>query len=450
MNSLEKLFNEKTTENGDISYKSTGNDMLDLLFMSSFFEKHLKQVYKKVGTGEKWRLFAMFMRDPRLGLGRRDLGRRLMYYSDVSPENVPKCGRYDDLLEMGIYRGEYLEQIVNDGLGKGIYLAKKWLPRINTKYGELAKFICKEYGISEKEYRRRIKLDTTENLLSRKRTNEIEFDHVPSLAMIKYFNRFQRGEDTRERFEKYLEQVRSGEKKLNISTTNVYDIYRNRDTIDADLFFDKLEKIKISCIPILDTSGSMWDSNDSIGKAISIAHYLAKCSTYCNGHVISFSSKPQLIKIEEKRKTYSRYWVTNDIFGNYNKYSRELNSMYTGEWSNTDFGKVMNLLEKLDDLPEYLVVLSDMEFDYGSNQSKNQLQKLWKDKGYTTKIIWWNFNSRNTTAPETDEMGNIFISGYNPMLLKYLEAGFDGELFLDKLLKEYHTNLTKEYKKIII
>ena len=207
MNSLEKLFNEKLTENGDISYKSTGNDMLDFLFMSAFFEKHLKQVYKKVGTGEKWRLFAMFMRDPRLGLGRRDLGRYLMYYTKVLPENVPKCGRYDDLLEMGKYREEYLEQIVNDGLGKGIYLAKKWLPRLNSKNRDIAQYICTSYGISEKKYRRRIKLDTTENLLSRQRTDEIDFEKVPSLAMLKYYNRFLRGEDTSYRFQEYLEKV---------------------------------------------------------------------------------------------------------------------------------------------------------------------------------------------------------------------------------------------------
>ena len=65
------------------------------------------------------------------------------------------------------------------------------------------------------------------------------------------------------------------------------------------------------------------------------------------------------------------------------------------------------------------------------------------EKGYTTKIVWWNFNSRNTTIPEMDEMGNIYLSGYSPMLLKYLEVGFDGEAFLNKLLKEYKKALTK-------
>ena len=38
---------------------------------------------------------------------------------------------------------------------------------------------------------------------------------------------------------------------LKVSTTTVYDIYKNRNKIDADLFFEKLEKIAINCIPIV-------------------------------------------------------------------------------------------------------------------------------------------------------------------------------------------------------
>ena len=39
MNLLEKIYAKKTTENGDISYKTTGNNLTDLFFMTSFFEK---------------------------------------------------------------------------------------------------------------------------------------------------------------------------------------------------------------------------------------------------------------------------------------------------------------------------------------------------------------------------------------------------------------------------
>jgi len=438
MNNLEKLFAEKRTENGDISYNTTGNNLLDILFMTSYFEKHLDEV--KIGDSYKDRLFSMFIRDPRYGLGRRDLGRELMKQSKVPADNVVKAGRFDDLWHNPTIANL---DLLKDELYEGNELAMKWMPRLTSKNRKIAKALCKEWGLTEREYRKLIKCSTTvEYKLSyaeKTKTNPLEelfnkvnhplvdtinFEQVPSLAMVKYYDRFARGEDTKERFATYLESVKKGEKKLNISTTNVYDIYKNRDKIDADLFFDKLEKISINCIPIIDTSGSMnWGGEDAYGKAMSIGHYLSKCSTYCNGYAIPFSSKPYLMKI------------------NGNTYIEEIRSLHTGDCSNTDFGKVMNLLQGLEELPEYLVVLSDMEFDSGSNQSKKELQRLWKEKGYTTKIVWWNFNSRNKTVPETDEMGNIFLSGYSPMLLKFLETGFDGEAFVDKLLTEYSKNI---------
>lgn len=461
MNELQKIRNIKKTENGDISYKSTGDKYLDILFMSEYFQNHLDEV-PNVDNNEYGQLFAMFIRDPRLGLGRRDLGRVLMSDADVAPQDIVRAGRFDDLLyDPNMNNINYLlSELMN-----GNELAKKWMPRLTGKDRKLAKAFCKQFAMSEKDYRALIKCESTveyklsynekqegtpldelfnKNNVTHPLVDTINFEHVPSLAMIKYYNTFSNREDLKDRFAEYLEGVKKGEKKLNTSVTNVYDIYKNRDTIDADLFFDKLEKISISCLPILDTSGSMWDSNDSIGKAISIAHYLSKCSTYCNGQLINFSNNPHLITICEENEldleSY-RYTSCRWSFGRNSKYSRELNSMCTGEVANTDFGKVMKLLEGLNELPEYLVVLSDMEFDYGSSQRKNDLQKLWEEKGYTTKIIWWNFNSRNKTVPETDEMGNIYLSGYSPMLLKYLEAGFDGKKFLDKLLNEYKDKL---------
>lgn len=463
MNSLEKIFAEKQTENGDVSYSTTGNNLLDLLFMTAFFEKHLGEV--KIGDSSKEKLFSMFIRDGRFGIGRRDLGRELMKQSKVSAEDIVKAGRFDDLWH--IPTTQNLNYIFEQAK-QGNQLAKKWLPRLTTKDKAIAKALCKEWNLTQKQYRQLIKCDSTveyklsyaelngeanaleelfkSNTYKHPLVDTINFEQVPSLAMIKYYKAFSTREDTKERFEKYLESVKKGEKKLNVSTTNVYDIYRNREKIDADLFFNELEKIEINCLPILDTSGSMFDSNDSIGKAMSIAHYLSKCSTYCNGQLIGFSSNPTLITIKEQDYIDEVSWGGHinrrkGIFGDSNKYSRELNSMYTGDCSNTNFGKVMNLLEGLKELPEYLVVLSDMEFDCGSSTSKSELQRLWKEKGYTTKIIWWNFNSRNKTVPETDEMGNIYISGYSPMMLKYLECGFNGEKFLNKLLTEYFKNI---------
>lgn len=452
MNELEKLFNQKRTENGDVAYRSTGSKLLDLLFMTEYYQKHLNEV--KIGTADKEKLFAMFIRDGREGIGRRDLGRELMKQAEVSPENIVFAGRFDDLWH--IPTEENIQFLRNAVYSKNA-LAQKWCPRLMGKDRKIAKALCKEWGITEKKYRQLIKVCTTESMLTEKRIDDIDFAKVPSLAMVKYYNRFMK----EPRFREYIDAVKKGDKKLNISTTTVYDIYKNREKIDAQLFFDKLEKIKINCVPILDTSGSMQDRDDSIGKATAIAHYLAKCSTFCKDYVVSFSSTPQLIHMGYDRKPITQmgknfwgYLSEREIMCGFkydntkSKYINEINSLYTGDCSNTNFGAVMNLFKDMENVPDYLVVLSDMEFDEGSTMSKTETMKLFKQKGYKTRIVWWNFNSRNTTVPEMDSDGNIYISGYSPFLLKYLQAGFDGNKFLDNLLEEYKKKIpAKNLKK---
>ena len=450
---LEKIFNMKRTENGDLSFSSTTNHLLDLMFMSEYYQNHLKEV--QIGTSEKEKLFSMFMRDPRYGMGRRELGRILMLESGVSPEQVVKAGRFDDLFIGWESMSDDVFALMCNFLYKEIIqgneLCKKWMPRYSSKNLMLARKIAKFWGMNKQQYGHFIKCNTVENKLSRKNIDDIIFSQVPSLALVKYFTRFKNGEDTKSRFNEYLENVRSGKENMKISTTTVYDIYRNRNKIDADLFFDKIEKIKINCLVCLDSSGSMQDENDSYGKALSIGHYLTKCSTYKPGMFISFSSHPQLMKLTtEDSYSFKQYSWRGNYYGNETitlsgtPYNREIHSMYTGDCSNTDFGAVCELLKNLDkdNAPEWLIVLTDMEFDEGSKQSKDEMISLFRQYGISTKLVWWNFNSRNTTTIETSDEGNIFMSGYSPMLLKYLEAGFNGEQFLDKLLEEYKKKIS--------
>lgn len=439
MATLKEVFEKqecvKLTENGDLAYTkaSLSDKLVNLLFMTEYYRNHLDEV--QIGNSEREKLFAQFIRDPRFGIGCRDLGRKLMHMSGCGVKEIVRAGRFDDLF-IGIPTiSKEVADFLHDEIEKGNELAKKWMPRYSSKNLLLARQFAKLWGLNKQQYGKFVKVNTTENKLSRKKTDEIVFEQVPSLALIKYYTRFKEGEDTKYRFMEYLSKVNKGEAKMNVSTTTVYDIFKNAGKIDADLFFNNIEKIKGSWIPIVDTSGSMWNLNDSIGKALSIGHYLAKCSSYAPDKVISFSSEPQLIELGKKIKT--SFWDRIPNVTDRTQYGREILSMYTGDCSNTDFGAVMNLLKDLTDMPEYLVVLSDMEFDAGSHQSKKELKELWDRKGYTTKIVWWNFNSRATTSPEMDESGNIFLSGYNPMLLKFLESGFNASQFLDKLLDEY-------------
>ena len=437
MANVEQIFgNVKQTENGDMAFNSTTNPLVDILFMTEYYQKNLFEL-PKLEANDYNRLFSMFMRDPRYGMGKRDIGRTLMNMTDCSIEEIVKAGRTDDLFT---YLTEERLNWLKAEIENGNELVKKWMPRYSSKRLMLARAIAQRWGMTKQQYGKFIKCNTVENKLSRKDTDSIVFEHVPSLAAIKYAKRFANGEDTKDRYDAYLADVRAGKKELKVSTTNVYDIYKNRDKIDADLFFEKLEKIAISCVPVVDTSGSMMDSNDSFGKALAVGHYLAKCSTYMPNKVVSFSSRPQLITLGDMggRSTRMYHDTSSD-----STYRKEIASMYTGDCSNTDLAKVMELFAMVDDVPEYIVILSDMEFDCGSKHSKDTLMKIWKEKGYKTKIVWWNFNSRATTCPEIDSEGNIFMSGYNPMLLKFLSTNFNASQFVDKLLTEYKATLEK-------
>ena len=351
---LEEIFNDtKLTENGDISFSrvSKDNELLNILFATEFYQKHLDQVPLLEST-EINQLFSMFIRDPRFGLGRRDLGRKLMSMTYCSIPDIVKAGRIDDLLFMEYKSKDDLAAMLNwckEQIIAGNELVKKWMPRYSSKNLTLARQIAKHWGMNKQQYGHFIKCNTTENKLSRRNYDEIEFEHVPSLAMIKYASAFAKKPELATRYSKYLEDVKSGKKELKVSTTTVYDIFRNRQKIDADLFFSKIEMIKGSWIPIVDTSGSMWDSNDSIGKALAIGHYLAKCSSYCPNKVLSFSSRPQLITLGEEPKI-ERWSYFGKVFEESNKsqYSKEIASMYTGDCSNTNFKAVMDRLAMLD------------------------------------------------------------------------------------------------------
>lgn len=458
MNKIEKLMYTKKTENGDVAYETTGNMLTDIFFMTPFFEKHLSQV--KIGKSEKEKLFAMYIRDPRLGLGRRDLGRELMKQAEVKPSDIVLAGRFDDLWHIPTY--ENLDYLQFQIYTKNDELAKKWLPRLTSKDKKIAKALCKMWHLSEKQYRKLIKTQTTEyklsyateniqsnldKLFNKKEyyhplVNEIKFEQVPSLAMKKYLRCFSTREDIKDRFNEYMQQVKENKKKINVSTTNVVDAkdvvmgdwttqdyQENKEILGKKIVDNATLGIKTNAIVILDTSGSMgWqvDKNSLLYKAMAIAHGISTHSVYAPNQLISFSSNPKLMTI--KGETLEQQYK----------------SMYTGDCSNTDFGKVMKLLQGLRKFPEYLIVISDMEFDVGSRQSKKETMRLFRENGARTKIIWWNLNDRNKTAPEFDEYGNIYLSGYNLQLLNLIESKFDMNKNLDKILKDYAKKIGKD------
>lgn len=441
MNNLEKLFNTKLTENGDLAYKSSGNSVVDLIFLAEYFTKNPNEIpindilaLPEVAR----RLLCMFIRDPRFGMGYRDYGRILFEKFNADVDDVVKAGRWDDLWDYidrytsPFFKGN-LYQYFKQECENGNELCKKWMPRLSS--GEVsrrrAKDFCNYFNMSHKDYSKLIKANTVENTLSNGDISDINYEHVPSLAMMKYFETFKRKDG--ERFQKYLDDVKDGKKNVNFATGTVYDIYRNLDRLEgnAELFFEKLPKAPMSSIVICDTSGSMFNQYDAIGKALALTYYFAKNSTYAPDMFVSFSQHPELIKLNGRNM--------KEVFEN----------MGRADWGyNTDLGKVFKLLMNLEgEMPEYLIVLTDGEFDQMSSTRKDEWKRMLEKRGQKCKICWWCLNDgRSRTVPEL-EGDNIFMSGYNGTLLRYLEAGFDNEKFIEKLLLEYEKSIGEDSLK---
>lgn len=387
----------------------------------------------------------MFIRDCRNGMGEREVGRKLLWETREKPENILEIGRADDIFYLGLEEikenkdktgGKYFE-FLRKSLTQKNYVSeienfniRKWMPRERGNNKEIVKYFRHSFNyiISSKEYRKMIvNNETTEAILSREEKVK-DYSQVPSLAMLKHWRTFFNKD--RENFQNYLEGVKKGETKLNTGTMTPYDIivnYSNRkiNADDCDIIFNQLEKVNLGkIIAIVDNSFSMKDSNSSYLKARAIGHYVSKNSSYMNNYIITFSSFPKLLELSDT----------------YDKDMKILNSF--NDYTNTDFGKVMDVIgEVTEELPDYLLVLSDMQFDQGSTLKKDAAMKKLRLKNKDIKIIWWNFNTRLTTFPETDSYGNIFLSGYNPILLKFLEVGFDGDKFIKVLIEKYKKNV---------
>ena len=436
---LKQAFNGTKTINGDTAYNSSLNKYIDLIFKLVQYRKSPNTINITLDSNneyDKW--IARVVRDCRYGFGEREVGRKLLEQIRETPINIFNVGRADDIFELGYnlvksrkdLRGgeywQYLYEKLNSTKKNDIenFNVRKWMPRERGGNVDKVKAFRKVFKLSPRQYRKLIaNNDTVEYILSSGNVVE-KYENVPSLAMLKHFNSFIRTD--KENFENYLESVRKGTKKMNTSTMTPYDIalkYEKRELSgnDCDLIFEQLPKINFGkIIPIVDNSGSMYDSELSYLKARAIGHYVAKNSSYMNNHIITFSDYPKLLKLSD----------------NYKQDMEILNSF--NDIGSTNFGKVMELLSKVtEDLPDYILVLSDMQFNSGSSQSKDEAMEILQKRNPNLRIVWWNFNPIQTTFPETDEYGNIFLSGYNPTLLKFLEVGFNGQELIDNIVNEY-------------
>lgn len=457
---LEKMSHIKQTENGAIVYDSSMDKVVDLFaqigaMRSRYdYEKYnlFMEAYNQDPTLALKTLF--YARDCREGQGERDTFRE-MYQALIDIDtptaidnisNIVEFGRWDDLINIMLYTDnkEFISKSIDGIIGRieldmstnSPSLLGKWMPSINTsrkKTVNEAKRLCKMLGYSKKEYRKmlshlRKKINIVERQLSSKQYDKVEYESVPSLAMLKYKNCF-KTKDT-DRYNEYIQSVVSGEKKINASTLYPYDIVRKYYCGSVDHQLEEQWKALPNYVTkedwngmvVADVSGSM--NGLPLEVAISLAIYISeKNKGAFSNCFITFSERPTFVNLESCKTLRD-------------KISRASNA----NWGfNTNLKRVFDLILNTaiknntpqSELPQQLFIITDMEFDqgsevYGSRKTfMENIKEKYNQAGYELpKLVWWNVNARNSTFPMTvDESGVQYVSGCSPVILKTLLGG---------------------------
>lgn len=481
MNGLQNTSNYAVTENGALAHKTTRSAVYDMFALGGAYRKRNDEdcilLFKNaLEENETLALKCLFyLRDCRGGQGERRFF-RVCYkwlaqkHADVARRNfelISEYGRYDDVIYALIgtpLENDALEFIKNqlalDLECKTPSLLAKWLPSENASAVKTKKMgnIIREYlGMTHREYRKtlsilRERINLLERLMSANRWDEIEFDKIPSKAGLIYKNAFARRDIIAKKYEAF---AKSEDTKVNASTLYPYDVvhkavegtrgwgYSFRDMSDTDRAMvekywenlpDYLEGKPCKMMCVVDTSGSMTGSEASapINVAIGLGMYCAeRIGGPFKNHYISFSSRPQLIKIEgvDFVDKVRRIYKTNLC-------------------ENTDLVKTFRMLKEIaltakpEDIPETIVVISDMQIDcgsrfYGSNVATEMesMRREWEKAGLKMpKLVYWNVEARGAANFLDDGPNVTYVSGCSPVIFQQVISGVTGyELMLKKL-----------------
>ena len=162
----------------------------------------------------------------------------------------------------------------------------------------------------------------------------------------------------------------------------------------------------------------------ALDVANALAIYFAERAQgpYANKY-ITFSSRPQFVD-------FSNCSSLRDKISHALKHD---------EISNTDIEKVFNLILDTaiknncsqDEIPNNILILSDMEFDQGTSHrcDKSLFQTIaerYENAEYKLpRLVFWNLNSRTGTIPVIqNDLGVALISGFSTNLVKMV---LDGE-----------------------
>lgn len=482
LDGLKNDTNLTLTENGAVTHKSTMSAVYDLFALGSAYRKRSDNDVLTLFSAafEEDRDLALkclfYIRDVRGGQGERRFFRLCFHwlavrYPEIARKNLEylsEYGRYDDMwystFETPLEKDtlKFIKDLLTLDIScKAPSLLAKWLPSENASSvttKRCARVIKNYLGMTSKQYRKtlsylREKINIVERLMSLGEWDKIEFDKIPSKAGIKYKNAFARRDMIAKKYEAF---AKSENTKVNAKALYPYEVVEkaercwsySMDNVDrlmvnkywanlADYFNGKT----FNGMVMADTSGSMtWGSSPRpIDIAVSLALYCAdKAQGPFHGNFITFESNPHFMEtkghdfVDKVRNIYRAPWGgSTDVEA---AFDLMLNTAIRHKCS-------------LDEIPENLIIVSDMEFDYCVTSSRygtpnatlmERIAAKWSAAGYTMpKLIFWNVNARNDNIPMKAKDGITFVSGASPVIFEMVMSGKTSiDLMLDKLLSD--------------
>ena len=470
---LKNEANKTYTENGAVTFRSSGRDCLDLFATigalrrereEEITERFLRAYAENPDLAMK---ILFYGRDVRGGLGERRVFRTILKWLAENGKkslvrNLPyiaEYGRWDDILvllrtpcraeALALLRKQFeadLAALEGDGV---VSLLGKWLPSVNASGEETvksAKQIAKAFGLSDRDYRKalvklRARIRILENNL-REKDYTFDYSRQPSKAMFKYRKAFLRNDG--ERYGAFMDSVQRGEAGLHTGTLYPYELVEpyllrwgswynhcpmqpvseeEKNMLNAT--WNALEDFTTdeNALAIVDTSGSMYAYSNPMpaSVALSLSLYFAERAKgpYRN-HFIEFSAHPQLIEIK------------GETFADRLHYIASFN-----EVANTNLEAVFNLILEAavqnnvpqGELPKKLYIISDMEFDssveHASLTNFENAKRKFEAAGYQLpQLVFWNVASRNRQQPVTvNDRGVVLVSGCSPRIFSMVMDG---------------------------
>ena len=441
MNDFTSTFGNTTrTANGMVTNTTSGSACVDLFFNigASRGKDISKAFWAAYSENPDYALrIALWARDVRQGAGERQVFRDILKELEENGapqlykvmDKIPELGRWDDLLSVsGDVSKVYAFKKIAGALTEGNGLAAKWMPRKGRKAAELRSFL----GMSPKHYRKTLVglTSVVETQMCNNDWDNIDYEKVPSLASARYKKAFARHGKT---FETYVEKVLAGEAKVNSSAVYPYDVLKTcisnsvsgaeRGHIVAqwDALPNYMGDKKL--LPMIDVSASMtWfnvgESLNGLEAAVSLGLYMATKNTgEFNDIFATFSSDTELVKLSG----------SNIV--------EKVSTMTRSHWSGST--NIVNAFKAIlahalrndvcqDDMPDYLAILSDMQFNYCANFDDSALESLKRQydaAGYQMpKVIFWNLNAKGGSPVTVKDSNTALVSGFSPTIAKTVLA----------------------------